>query len=304
MTTGTAAIVEGADIAAASGAIPGTAAITEGADILRASGAVAPPVTITATQSYSHVIRNVFFDVLAGDSFFAGYTCRKNKMLVVRPEYLPYLGVYIIDETMSTDGDGNAGEIRFIHALRIGFSVMVANNDQDALELQLDAAFWRIMNRLWPDEYIMNVIDTYNPHTGTGNPDNTRIESIERGLRRYAWGTASFNNETPLGELQYDITCRYRTYWSPGPFDDLDTIDVVTGIKPGDTQGEMDARQQLHVQYNFGTTPNAMTTPIHQGYSRASFAAKQAQKSRMQEVRQDLRDYLAKRSKGHGHSGR
>ncbi|WP_063685539.1 hypothetical protein [Bradyrhizobium stylosanthis] len=206
---------------------------------------------VTDTQSYSHVIRNVFFDAVSADPFFASYTCRKNKMLVARPEYLPYLSVYVIDETMLPDGDGNAGEVRFIHALRIGFSVLAANNDQDALEAQLDAAYWRIMNRLWPDEYIMNLLDTMNPNTGQQNPDNTRVESIERGVRRYVWGNAAFNNETPVGEVQYDITCRHRTYWSPIIPDDLLTIDLKTGIKPGDTQDEMDQRQQLHATYQF-----------------------------------------------------
>jgi hypothetical protein len=206
---------------------------------------------VTDTQSYSHVIRDVLFDALAGDPFFAGYTCRKNKMLVVRHELLPYLGVYIVDETMTPDGDGNAGEVRFVHNTRIGFSAMVANNDQDACEQTLDSAFWRIMNRLWPDEYIMNLLDTMNPNTGLENPDNTRIESIERGVRRYVWGNSSLNNQTPVGEMQYDITCRHRTYWSPGPFDDLLTIDMKTGIKPGDTQDEMDQRQQLHRVYQF-----------------------------------------------------
>ena len=262
-----------------------------------------PPPTVTATQSYTWVIRNVFFDALQADPFFAGYTCRKNKMLVARPEYLPYLGVYIIDETMTPDGDGNAGPVKFIHNARIGFSVMNANNDQDALEANLDAAFWAICNRLWPDEYIMNLINTQNPNTGTENPDNTIIESVERGLRRYVWGNAAFNNETPLGELQYDVTCRYRTYWQPGPFDDLDTIDIVTGIKPGDTQAEMDARQQIHVQYNF-TSPATLGIPVLTGYSRASFEAKRHRRIAAQKMRQDLRDYLAKRSKGHGHDGR
>jgi hypothetical protein len=163
------------------------------------------------------------------------------------------------------DGDSNAGEVRFIHNTRIGFSAIIANNDQDACEAQLDAAFWRIMNRLWPDQYIMNLLNTENPHTGLSNPDNTRIESIERGLRRYVWGNASFNNETPVGELQYDITCRHRTYWSPGPFDDLRTIDIKTGIEPGDTQAEMDQRQQLHAVYSFNS---------------ASFAAKREFKER------------------------
>ena len=46
--------------------------------------------------------------------FFANYTKRKNKMLQVQPDLLPYLGVYLLDETMTPDGDANAGNIRFI----------------------------------------------------------------------------------------------------------------------------------------------------------------------------------------------
>jgi hypothetical protein len=101
---------------------------------------------ITDTQSFSLVIRDAFYDALAADPFFASYTCRKTKMLSVQHSLLPYLGVYIIDETMLPDGDANAGHIRFSHTLRIGFSVVIANNDQVAAELQIDAAWWRIMN--------------------------------------------------------------------------------------------------------------------------------------------------------------
>jgi hypothetical protein len=183
---------------------------------------------ITDTQSYSLVLRDVFFDALSSDPFFASYTCRKNKMLSVQHQQLPYLGVYIIDETMLPDGDGNAAQVRFTHALRIGFSVIVANNDQVLAEQQVDAAYWRIMHRLWPDQYIMNLIDTHNPHTGTENPDNTRIESVERGVRRHVFGTAALNNETPVVEMQYDVTIRHRTDWPPIITDDLEEINVTT----------------------------------------------------------------------------
>ena len=79
---------------------------------------------VTDTQSYSLVIRDAFFDAVTSDPFFAAYTCRKNKMLRVQSELLPYLGVYIIDETMLPDGDANAGCVRFSHTLRVGFSAM------------------------------------------------------------------------------------------------------------------------------------------------------------------------------------
>ena len=206
---------------------------------------------VTDTQSYSLVIRDVFFDAVAGDPFFANYTKRKTPMLRVQPELLPYLGVYFADETMEPDGDFNAGAIRFTHTMQIGFSVMIANNDQVANELMLDAAFWRIMNRLWPDQYIMNLIDTYNPHTGAGNPDNVRIEGITRGRRRFVFGDATLANETPVGELQYDVWVFGRSVWPPIITDDLEHIHVETGVKPGDTQAEMDQRLQVKREYLF-----------------------------------------------------
>jgi hypothetical protein len=206
---------------------------------------------VSDVQSYTHIIRNVFFDALDSDPFFASYTRRKNRMLAVQHELLPYLGVYLIDEPMTPDGDSNAGNIRFVHAPRIGFSAMVVNNDQDVCETQLDAIFRHIEKRLWEDPYINNVLDTWNPHTGKGNPDNVRFESIDRGLRKYIWGNASLNNQTPIGELQYDVTVRHRSYEQPGPFDDLTTIDLTTGIKPGETPEEMAQRQQIHRVYTF-----------------------------------------------------
>ena len=209
---------------------------------------------ITDTQSFSLVIRDVFYDALSSDAFFASYTCRKNRMLSVQPQLLPYLGVYIIDETMLPDGDANAGCIRFSHTLRIGFSVMIANNDQVVAEQGVDAAWWRIMNRLWPDQYIMNLLGTMNPHTGTENPDNTRIEGITRGVRRHVFGAAGLNNETPLAELQYDVSIFYRTDWPPIITDDLEEIDIKTGIRIGDSQAEMDQRQQFHGNYLFDIT--------------------------------------------------
>jgi len=186
---------------------------------------------ITDTQSYSLVIRDVFYDTLAlREPYFANHFKRKTKMVPVQPDQVPYLGVYIIDEVMTPDGDGNAGEPAFIHTLRIGFSVMVAMSDQNAAELEIDAAFWRIMNRLWTDQYVMNLLDTTSPD-GSMNPDNTRIESISRGVRRHVFGSSQLNNSTPLAELQYDVSCIYRTYWPPNVTDDLLEIDVTTRVK-------------------------------------------------------------------------
>lgn len=206
---------------------------------------------ITDTQSYSFVIRDMLHDKVRAHPFFATFFARKSKAFKIQPQQLPYLGTYIVSETMTPEsGMDNAGDINFMHELTVGFSVMILNNDPVACEAKLDQAFWTITNTLFRDQYLTNFIDTRNPYqAGSGNPDNTRIESIRRGMRRHVWGTSNFDNETPVGELQYDITCCYRADYPPIIEDDLLEIDVTTGVKPGETQSEMDQRQQIHVKY-------------------------------------------------------
>jgi len=201
-------------------------------------------MAITDTQSYTLVICDAFYDALAGDPFFTDYTMRKTKMLQVQHQLIPYLGVYLIDETMTPDGDFNAGDIRFCHTVRVGFSALIAQNDEASARASLDAIFWHIMIRLWRDADLTNMITS-------SMPDNVRMEGITRGTRRHVYGDAGLNNETPVAELQYDVSVFYRSEWFPTITDDLLEIDVKTGIKIGETQEEMDQRQQIHVDYKF-----------------------------------------------------
>lgn len=184
---------------------------------------------ITDIQSYSLVIRDIFYDAVLRLPFFAtGWTKAKCKQYPIQASQVPFFGCYIIDETMTPDGDINAGDIRFMHGLRIGFQVIIQNNDPVASETKLDQAFWQIMIGLWTDQYIMNRLDTYNPHLGAGNPDNVMVEGIQRGTRRHVWGNSSANNEMPIAELQYEATAVYRSQWSPTIVDDLLRIHVET----------------------------------------------------------------------------
>jgi hypothetical protein len=174
----------------------------------------------TATQSYSQVIRDSMFAALVQVPFFVGFKARRSKQLPIQPPLLPYLGVYIVNEEMGPDGDINAGDIRFTHSLRIGFQVIIENNDPVASELKLDAAFWAIMIGLWNNDSLTNMLVT-------GMPDNTRFEGVERGTRRHVWGTIG-NGETPIGELEYFATVRFRTEWFPSGFPDLLEFHVET----------------------------------------------------------------------------
>jgi hypothetical protein len=205
-------------------------------------------IKVTDYQSYSLVIRDVFFYALKTDPFFANFNCRRTPMNVVQIEHLPYLGVYIADETMLPDGDANAHPPGFIHTLKVTFSVMVAHNDQDTAEMTLDAAWWRIMHRILADAKIMNVYFS-------SNPANTLIEGITRGTRRHVFGATGHNQQTPIAELRYEMSVTFRTFWPPIIIDDLLMIDVVTGVKSGDDSDAMAQRYQAHMRYLFDPSP-------------------------------------------------
>ena len=202
---------------------------------------------ITETQSWAFDIRDTFFNAVSADPFFAGYTARKNKMLPVQPDLLPFLGVYYVSDERTSDGDANAGCIRFSHTVRIAISVITANNNPDAAETLSDQACLKIEEILFTDLNIMNVFNRKNV-------EGVTIESIPRGSRRHIYGNAGQDNETPWIELQYDAYAFFRSEWFPDITDTLNEIDMSTGIKPGDTPEEMAQRQQISAVYTFDQT--------------------------------------------------
>ena len=65
------------------------------------------------------------------------------------------------------------------------------------------------------------------------------------------FGDTALANETPVGELQYDVWVFGRSVWPPMITDDLERIHVDTGIKAGDTPSEMAQRLQVKREYLF-----------------------------------------------------
>src|SRR5262245_16877833 len=100
-------------------------------------------------QSYGLLIRDTLYAKVVTLPFFTGFKSRRCKQLPVHPDILPYLGVYLVSERLSPDGDPNAGDVRFDNDLTIGFSIVIQNNDPVESELKIDQAFWAIMNGLW-----------------------------------------------------------------------------------------------------------------------------------------------------------
>jgi len=59
------------------------------------------------------------------------------------------------------------------------------------------------------------------------------------------------NNETPVAELQYDVTIKYRSEFAPHIEDDLEEIDVTTAFPPGATAEERARIQQVRQVMRF-----------------------------------------------------
>ena len=159
---------------------------------------------------------------------------------------------------MVPDGDGNAGHVRLNHTLRLGYSVLIENSDEDLAEQQVDAALKRIMLVL-ADPYIMNLIDTYNPYLGIDNLGNTIIESVPRAVRRQSFGS---RGEIAVVELQFECSYFYREDFRPEIVDDLLEIDMTTGIKIGETPDEQAQRLQVGARYKF--TPEEMLAALRE----------------------------------------
>jgi phage gp46-like protein len=140
----------------------------------RRAAVVRMPRGITETQSYTWVLREALIGALL--PLFDGFTLLRTNQKPIQKQDLPVLGAYILQEKMSPDGDLKAGNIRFIHDFQIGFSIVIANNDPDVAEQKLDAASWTLMNGLWCNAGLTNMINS-------STPDNVRFEGVLAGHR-------------------------------------------------------------------------------------------------------------------------
>lgn len=204
-------------------------------------------------QSYSWIILNAIFERIAQTSFFLPFLCKRiNRALPIEAGnsvQIPFLGVYLLEESMAPDGDANAGEIKFIHTVPIGFQIIMKNNDYNVLLQMLDQATWFIMNQLLRD-------DTFTNRWQTNLPDNTQFEGVARGRIRERWGTTAQTNETPVGERQLELVFTFRTNWYPTDFPDLERI-TIRGAPEGSPTEEI---QKVVMVYEFN--PNSVPHPL------------------------------------------
>lgn len=160
-----------------------------------------------------------------------------NKSMQIQPQSIPFCGVYFLSETTSPDGDANVGEPRFRSMARFGFSVIVQNNKADFAEQELDKA-WDAIASLFTDSTLYN--------------NNTfKIQAYTNGVRTHQFGSVGAENEMPIAELRYDLTCDLGTItYPPVVTDDFETLHVETGYPLGGTEAERAKVQQVKVEWD------------------------------------------------------
>jgi hypothetical protein len=210
---------------------------------------------LSDTQSYSWILLNAIFDRLSNSSFFTNFACKRisSALQIEAPLQMPFLGVFLGEETMIPDGDLDAGDVRFVNNVTIGIQIIIKNNDPTAMLAKLDQASWFILNQILRDNTLMNRLKTTMP-----DGKYFRLEGVPRiRFRPDVWGLAGSQNETPFGERLFWLTYQFRTEWYPTDFDDLERITVTTAFPVG---GDTEKVEQVKVVYEFN--PDSVPTPL------------------------------------------
>jgi hypothetical protein len=147
------------------------------------------------------VIRDRLMAKVQAMSFFTGhgFTFTTNKSVAIQPQSIPFCGVYLIEEVGTPDGDANVAENRFRTTARYGFSVIVQNNDMEVAEQRLDDAMVAL-NGLFSDPTVYN-------WEGYQKNGEAAIQAFSRGSRTHAFGAVGMDNEIPIAELRFDMSC-------------------------------------------------------------------------------------------------
>jgi hypothetical protein len=186
------------------------------------------------------VIRDAIMARLQAKSYFSTFNTSTNKSLQIQPHTIPFLGVYLIEETNLPDGDINVGEVRFRCFTRYGISVIVQNIDGVAAETELDNAM-AVINELFKDPTLYNWSGKYGP---------VKIQGFARGGRSHVFGSIGLDNELPIAELRFDLNCDLGTlYYEYEVPDYLHTIHIKTQFPSGATQAEIDSVQQVQAEW-------------------------------------------------------
>jgi len=190
------------------------------------------PKVRSTRRSYHMLVRDGMFDRVKLMPFFSGFNFSTKKDVKIQLQSIPFCGVYFLQLFLAPDGDANAGVVRFRTSSRYGFSVIIQNNDSDEAEFILDKAM-QSLSGLFSDPTLYN-------------NKQFQIQSFAGGLIQHVYGHVGQENQTPIAELRFELTCDLGVIDYP-PFveDDLEVIhlETVFGDDPSKTT-------QVKVEYD------------------------------------------------------
>jgi len=199
---------------------------------------------VTVAPSYAMIVRDAMLSRVKQMEFFSGFNFGTNKAESIQPENVPFAGIYFISEDLTPDGDANILEVRFRSTTTYGVSVIVKNNDGAEAEKTLDAAWQLLTTNLFNDP---TLYDWKNLNV----PGHAAIQAYTRGNRSHQFGSTGADNSIPIAELRFTLVCDLGVIdYPPIIEDDLKKIHVKTQFPGGDTQEDIDKRQQVVTEYD------------------------------------------------------
>lgn len=134
---------------------------------------------------------------------YAWKTVRKVPTVTTQNDQFPRLGVYLVRENESPEGDANAGVPRYIDETVIAISVMDNLSKPEVLEGSVDAMIDTIKNTLLQDYTFVSLKDANG---------NIFLDSIPNISRSYSFPN---NGESYYIECRLQMTFRFNVKYDP-----------------------------------------------------------------------------------------
>ena len=159
-------------------------------------------------------IRDAITDRLKVQPWLTLNTVQNQPLPQLQPDELPGLLVVIMGESLTPDGDANAGPPRFEAQITIGISIVEGFESPEQLDGDIDEKITLIETALLTDPTFVRGLDPSKPR---GHPDREPFfEAIERIQRRRLFPQ---DGETYFTEARLEIVFVKRVQYDPAVLD-------------------------------------------------------------------------------------
>jgi hypothetical protein len=160
-------------------------------------------------SDYATLVATHTFDLISTQFQAEFTTFRKTPMLQINKADLPIMGVYILREQRSADGDANVGVPKFLHHLTLGIAGAVSvESDAEGEFLGLEDTMTAI------DEFLLR--------------KKSWLDLIEGVVSMDRKSQYSKVGEVSLAEIRVEMVVQFRSQYEPVIEDDFLTMHVKT----------------------------------------------------------------------------